>query len=560
MAKDGPNPVVRIQAVCQGGLKRQIIAPVTKRSGSRRSSNFRGTQFCCDIASVDSQGKILVSGWAVAESDVVGVGIELDGALIGEAKIGLPRPDVGNRFPRIASARKAGFQFSHALGIELKGEHTLTVRVREGSGSEQEIPLPVRTQAVEHADYPVQATTEGIRFDLDLPLLSGEKARDPVRTTLSIVGWALASGGINYIDVTIDDQSFGHAYYGMRREDVASAFPEREDALLCGFALLVAARDIGVGEHAVSVVIHSVDGDTVERSFSIVCEKSDEISQFEMIRPKLGQAEIDHGLSLVDRVGHCFFTIKLGLNDFSDTTLANALQTLASLRAQAYPNWRAIIDAPPHANPAHFMERLTADAEWPASKVSLGAGTAERGQKTENLLVCILRAGDRLGADALLEFAIHAALNPDDDFIYSDDRRRNPTTGADDPFFKPDWSPELLLAFNYIGRSWCARGAALDAAELSLREIRANSDYATVLRLTESARAIGHLPRLLLHEVDDDADAEANYQAVADAVGRRGFAATVGTRSREGALFGSLGRRSRQVAFPLSSRPSPRAG
>ncbi len=182
-----------IQAVCEGGVKRQIIAPVTKRSGSRKSSNSRGTQFCCDILSVSSDGKVQVSGWAVSESDVLGIGVEFDGALIGAAKIGLPRPDVGNRFPRIPSARKSGFNFSHDLGAETEGEHELTFRVRDGNGGEQEIPFPVRAQAVEQGDDAAEdIAPEGIRFDLDLPSLTGQQARDPVRTTLSIAGWAVA--------------------------------------------------------------------------------------------------------------------------------------------------------------------------------------------------------------------------------------------------------------------------------------------------------------------------------------------------------------------------------
>jgi len=528
--EEGQHPVVRIQAVCEGGVKRQIIAPVTKRSVTRKTSTLAGTQFCCDIASLDSRGRIMVSGWAVAESGVVGIGIELDGVPIGDAKAGLPRPDVGNRFPRIASARNAGFRFSHELGVEIEGEHSLTFRVRDGAGEEQTIPLPVYAKVIaEDTESVAEPVTTGIRFDLDQPLLAGDKARDPVRTTLTVAGWAVASGGIDYVDVTIDDRNFGHAYYGTRREDVAGAFPEIPEALLCGFAMHLRATDIGIGEHTVRVGIHTRSGDTAERSFSVVCEKSDQIPPSEMIRSKIGQVETDQGMAILDRLGHHFFDIHLSLEDVSAEGLAGARQTLASLNAQAYGNWRAVIHLPENADATLAIEGLADEMERPDARFPRDGDVTEAGQE-EALpsLVCALRAGDRLGADALLEFAIHAALNPEDGFLYSDDRRRDPTTGAEEPFFKPDWSPDLLLSFNYIGRSWCARGAVLEAAGLGVDDLGAVADYEMALRLTECAGQVGHLPRLLMHEGKSEADPEVDMRALADAARRRGFAVTVG--------------------------------
>ena len=202
------------------------------------------------------------------------------GSKHGDAKIGLARPDVGNRFPRIPSARNAGFQFSHELGVALDGEHTLAFRVRDGNGAEQEIPLPVQAQEVAQ-DLPSVETmaTEGIRFGIDRPGLSGGQAREPIRTMLNIEGWAITATGIAQVEVSIDDQSFGYAYHGQRREDIAAAFPEYPGALLSGFASVIPVHGIGVGDHSVRIVFTSNDGKTVEEHFSIDCEKSDSIKE-----------------------------------------------------------------------------------------------------------------------------------------------------------------------------------------------------------------------------------------------------------------------------------------
>jgi len=533
----GQNPVLRVQALCEGGVKRQIMAPVTRRSRGRKASDVGGTQFCCDVASVDSRGNVLASGWAIAESGVVGIGIDLDGALLGDAKIGLARPDVGNRFPRVPSARNAGFQFSHELGVALDGEHTLTFRVRDGSGAEQEIPLPVQAQEVAQDLFSLETTaTEVIRFSIDRPALSGEQARDPIRTTLNIEGWATTASGIEHVEVIIDGQSLGYAYYGQRREDIAAAFPEHPDALLSGFASVIPVHAIGLGDHSVSVVFRSKNGETVGEHFSIHCEKSDSIIASEIVRPKISQAEIDHGLSVLDRRGHQFFDIRIRLDDLSEAGLQQAQDTLASLHAQAYPNWRASFDVPPQVDSTEVIERLAFRAGCKASELLQGAGAMDLEQAGESSLVCLLRAGDRLGVNALLEFAIHAASTPNDDLFYSDDRRRDPTTGDDAAFFKPDWSPDLLMSFNYIGRSWCARGSLLKSAGIETRDLGSLGEYDAVLRLTERAQSVGHLPRLLLHEAERERNWTAEGQALADAVGRRGLAARIEIGRAKGAF------------------------
>jgi hypothetical protein len=58
--------------------------------------------------------------------------------------------------------------------------------------------------------------------------------------------------------------------------------------------------------------------------------------------------------------------------------------------------------------------------------------------------------------DALFEFALELVTRPEQEFVYADDRRRDPRRGKTAAFFKPEWSPDLLWSTSYIGRSWCA--------------------------------------------------------------------------------------------------------
>ncbi len=93
----------------------------------------------------------------------------------------------------------------------------------------------------------------------------------------------------------------------------------------------------------------------------------------------------------------------------------------------------------------------------------------------------VLAPGDELGVDAFLEMAMAAAMHADADFLYSDERCRNPASGAVEAYFKPQWSPDLMLSTNYVGRLWCARADLLrsrrrpDGAVAGPRRIRSGA-------------------------------------------------------------------------------------
>ena len=66
--------------------------------------------------------------------------------------------------------------------------------------------------------------------------------------------------------------------------------------------------------------------------------------------------------------------------------------------------------------------------------------------------IAILPCGIILSPNALSSVARAAAANPDTRLIYSDDDRIDPETMQRwNPFFKPDWSPDLLSSMNYLG-------------------------------------------------------------------------------------------------------------
>jgi GT2 family glycosyltransferase len=152
--------------------------------------------------------------------------------------------------------------------------------------------------------------------------------------------------------------------------------------------------------------------------------------------------------------------------------------------------------------------------------------------------VALLDHDDELPPEAL--FCIVELLNkhPDIDLIYTDEDKLDADGQRVEPFFKPDWSPDLLLSMNYITHLSCFRRSQLEEIGGFRQRLDGSQDYDLLLRFTERARRIAHLPKILYHwrKVPGSAAAstaakpfayEAGRQALEDAVKRRGRDARV---------------------------------
>ncbi|PZR71931.1 MAG: hypothetical protein DLM73_14575, partial [Chthoniobacterales bacterium] len=113
--------------------------------------------------------------------------------------------------------------------------------------------------------------------------------------------------------------------------------------------------------------------------------------------------------------------------------------------------------------------------------------------------VACLDHDDLLAPFALYELARAAAEFPEADIFYSDEDRWSGKGKRHSPFFKPEWSPELLLAFMYIGHLSAYRRFLALELDGFREEFDLSQDYDFTLRATERARAIHHIPHVLYH-------------------------------------------------------------
>jgi ADP-heptose:LPS heptosyltransferase/GT2 family glycosyltransferase len=459
------------------------------------------------------------------------VSISLDGKLLGTAKTGLSRPDVGHRFPQRSAAYRSGFRFFDKLNSAIEGEHRLTIGVIGEDGQTRRMDLMVTARSASQAEHTIDdilaASTHPIMLHLDSPELIGNRATTPLRGMLTLSGWAIAQGGVDRVEVWLDEHKLGNAYLGVRREDIGMAYPDYDGALLSGFAMVVPHRAVPVGDHNVRVIVHAKSGRSSDCSFQLLSKPPDSAAGGNL-RIFIPQVETDQRLAILAATGERPSHVVLVYARGEDRDGVQALAaTLESLRQQTYPAWRAIVWLTDANLPTPTLDAELAQHVQFHTALELPAW--EFAQFGSQVLLSSLVAGDRLSADALLELAIESALEFGADFLYGDERRYDISTRTIQPFLKPDWSPDLLLATDYIGRAWCATATLVRAAGLSPADFISKGNYDAVLRLTELAQDIRHVPRVIHQRFETAADLEPDLelQAAEAALKRRGLAGTV---------------------------------
>lgn len=236
--------------------------------------------------------------------------------------------------------------------------------------------------------------------------------------------------------------------------------------------------------------------------------------------------------------------VKISLLTPVYNTPANYLEEMfASVAAQTYDNWElCIIDG--GSDRPETIETL---ARWEKSEPRIrierleeNLGIAENTNRALALatgdLVACLDHDDLLAPFALFELAQAALDAPEADIFYSDEDRLSAEGKRHAPFFKPEWSPELLLASMYIGHlSAYRRSLALELGGFR-KEFDMSQDYDFALRATERARAIHHIPHVLYHWREHAASGsvggkpgarQTNLAALAEAMRRRNLPAEI---------------------------------
>lgn len=236
--------------------------------------------------------------------------------------------------------------------------------------------------------------------------------------------------------------------------------------------------------------------------------------------------------------------VKVSLLTPVHDTPANFLEEMfASVLAQTWENWELCIVDGGSTRP----ETIETLGRWEGrdqririERLGENLGIAENSNRALRMatgdFVACLDHDDLLAPFALYELARATIKNPEADILYSDEDRLSGDGQRHSPFFKPEWSPELLLNSMYIGHLSAYRRFLALELDGFRKEFDLSQDYDFALRATERARSIHHIPKVLYHWREHPASGstggksgarETNLAALAEAMRRRNLVADI---------------------------------
>lgn len=197
-------------------------------------------------------GIVRVSGFVLGFNTIDEIAVAVDGVVVNQADMGLPRPDVLEIFPTYYNSANPGFLSSFLAGNYAAGLHTISILVKE-SGTQNRYPVASVNVIVD----PLQNQAPFGYIDIPGPAgLEGANGSFPVS------GWAVDDHEVARVDILVDGRIVAGAVgsgepstaiYGTTRPDVAAAFPDVPLALYSGFSANINTTQFINGLHVVSV-------------------------------------------------------------------------------------------------------------------------------------------------------------------------------------------------------------------------------------------------------------------------------------------------------------------
>ena len=177
-----------------------------------------------------------------------------------------------------------------------------------------------------------------------------------------------------------------------------------------------------------------------------------------------------------------------------------------SVRRQSYPGWQLVLvnASPENAELGALVEASArADERITVVTVEKNLGISENTNagiaRATGDFVCFFDHDDVLERSILFEYASAVNARPDTDVMYCDEDKLLPDGTLAQPFFKPDFSIDLLRNNNYVCHMLTIRRSLLESLELNTREYDGAQDHNLTLRAVERARHVHHVPRVLYH-------------------------------------------------------------
>jgi len=187
---------------------------------------------------------------------------------------------------------------------------------------------------------------------------------------------------------------------------------------------------------------------------------------------------------------------------FDEESHDDLIYTYRAIKEQTYSYWNVhIISKSTHIYEVAELEgdtRVNIQLLTPDTEVNQATVAATESAKGDYLIVA--KPGDVPAPNLLFEAAESLQNNSKHDIVYYDEDYLGTGEGERlEPFFKPDWSPELMISINYLIHAAFRIDLFVEIIHQTGSDpIRGYGDL--TFRATESASKIHHIPEVLYHK------------------------------------------------------------
>jgi len=334
-----------------------------------------------------------------------------------------------------------------------------------------------------------------------------------IAPTLNVRGWSLHRDRIPLQAVRARlGRTLATVEFGLERLDVLDHFRDLPGAERSGWIVKVDVPRFG--RHLLQIEVQDANGTwhtavsrPVRRTAAAAPPPPNTyaawVAAYDTLTPE-GAAQIRQRLAGLSRKP--LISVLLPVYDAPEKWLVRAIE---SVRRQLYPHWELCIadDASRQPHVRRVLERyqrrdpqrikvVCRDTNGHISAASNSALALAHGE-----FIALLDHDDELRPHALACVALELDAHPDADLVYSDEDKVDENGHRYDPYFKPDWNPDLFNVQNFISHLGVYR-------TLLVREVggfrvgyEGSQDWDLAMRLIERSAPdrIRHIPKILYH-------------------------------------------------------------
>jgi len=182
------------------------------------------------------------------------------------------------------------------------------------------------------------------------------------------------------------------------------------------------------------------------------------------------------------------------------------LPMIESVQNQIYPHWQlCLVD---DCSPKSYLKRILEHEALQDPRISIKLNEVNQGisvttndalAMAEGDYIALLDHDDEITIDALYENAKVINQTPNAGLIYSDEDKLDMKGQRVEPYFKPDYSPDLLHTNNYICHFTVIKTDIAKEIGGFREGLDGSQDHDIIIRAAAAAERIVHIPKILYH-------------------------------------------------------------